>query len=113
MGNLVGILMDSSFIQAIENRLENEFHKTCAVRGGIGLIERLIIFGLAVANHIFNRNIGKDRIEVLQHQRLPKASEPTIAVNKRMDEFKLIMKNGTFEQRMHLFGMQIVEQGRH
>ena len=97
------ILMDFRFIQTVGNRLENEFHKICAVRGGVGLIECLIIFLLTIANHIFNRDIGKDRIEVLQHQRLPEASKPTIAVNKRMDGHKPLMKASCVFDRMVLF----------
>ena len=48
----------------------------------------------------FNRNMGEQRIPFAENQCLPESSHPAIAVFKRMDELKLVMKNRAGNQRV-------------
>lgn len=88
--------------QGLVQRLQHELHK----RRGLAVLVRsakgCVIGILPLAYHRLHRQPGQHWTPQAQYQRLPQTPHPPIAICKRMNEFKLVMKYTTGKQRVQV-----------
>ena len=73
-----------------------------------------IIIGLLVGiDHILHRQVRKSGMPTAEDKRLPQTSHPAVAVDKRMDELKLIVEYAATYQQVVVGILQPVEQVGH
>ena len=86
--------------QAIPNNFQHEFHKPRAIRAGIRPAQFTVILRLTALNEFLNGQPEKQGCPGAQQQGVPHAPHAAIAVCKRMDKFKLVVKHRALDQRV-------------
>ena len=92
--------------QSVMKRLEHKFYEVGGFALRICLSQTRIICILPVTDDSFYRQVGQYRLPLAQDKRLSESPHTSVAVIKRMDEFKLVVKNAARNQRVFLRVLQ-------
>ncbi len=101
IGELVAHLIGSmSFPECCEEGIQQEFDKSGGIPCPAAVTQDAVVVCLAITNHSFDREPGKQGVPLGEDEDLPKTADPAIAIAERVDKLELIMENRAGDERV-------------
>ena len=79
----------------------------------IACAQYFVVLRLSLTDHGFHRQEGEEGVPVTEDEGLPEATYATISVGEGVDEFELVVKDATCDERVGVGVLQPVEQVFH